>query len=316
MQKFFIRFIINEIKNFKQMKIAILTCKEMPDMLPYDIEIIQLLNKQNVITKVFIWDEMLKDNPHILKQYDLILIRTIWDYYKKFDKFLKLLDFLDDESLKVLNPIDIIRWNMDKKYLIQLEDEGYKIIPTLFNFNGENSFAEAVKKGWKKMILKPMVSAGSYHTFVLNSTDESKFHKLISDHYVNRPYMIQEFIPEISEGEISTITLTSPGEMVENGFSYSVTKVPKKGDYRVQFNYGGVYHVGSVDPEIKEISQSITSRFDNRLLYQRLDGLWRNGEFLIMEIELIEPDLYLSYSKDALDNWVKNIVVYLKNIKK
>jgi len=58
------------------------------------------------------------------------------------------------------------------------------------------------------MILKPMISGGSYHTFVINSNEESKFNKFITEYYINRPFILQEFIPEISEGEISTLTLS------------------------------------------------------------------------------------------------------------
>ena len=197
---------------------------------------------------------------------------------------------------------------MDKRYLQGLQNEGFDIIPTIFNYGDTNSFEEAVSRGWEKMILKPMISAGSYHTFVINANEKSKFNRYITQYYKNRPYMLQEFIPEISEGEISTITLTNPSLPGSKEFSYSVTKVPKKGDYRVQVNYGGEYSIGNVDSEIKAISEKITSRFGGRLLYQRLDGLWRNGKFLIMEIELLEPDLYLNYSKEALMKWVDNLL--------
>lgn len=295
-------------QNFNLMNIAILTCAEMPDMLPYDIEVVKQLKEKGVETSVFIWDELLKFTPDVLKNYDYVLIRSIWDYYRKVEKFNKLLDFLDASGISVLNPIDIVRWNMDKKYLLELHNEGYSIIPTIFNFGEDtDSFKIAVSKGWKKMILKPMISAGSYHTFVIEPDEKERFNKLIDNYYINRPYMLQEFIPEISQGEISTITLTNPVNQKNGEFSYSVTKVPKKGDYRVQINYGGEYSIGEVDPIIKNISKQITKRFGNKLLYQRLDGLWRNGKFLIMEIELIEPDLYLNHSKDALNYWVNTL---------
>ncbi len=290
------------------MNIAILTCAEMPSMLPYDQKVISLLNDKGVNTKVSIWDKLLDTEPDILNEFDLILFRTIWDYYKKVDKFNKLLDYLETSGVKVLNPIDIVRWNMDKKYLLELQNEGFDIIPTIFDFGDGNSFEKALSKGWKKMILKPMISAGSYHTFVINSDEEDKFNNLIEEHYINRPFMLQEFIPEISSGEISTIKLTNPSQKNDKGFSYSITKVPKKGDYRVQFDYGGVYSIGNVDPVIQNISEQITERFNGRLLYQRLDGLWRNGKFLIMEIELIEPDLYFNYSDKALSSWVEKLI--------
>jgi len=287
------------------MKIAILTCSEMPDMLPYDLEVIELLKEKGVETEVLIWDEILEKDS--LNNFDLVLVRTIWDYYKKVDKFMKFLNLLEESRVRVLNPIDIVRWNMDKKYLQELQNEGFDIIPTIFNFGDPGSFDEAVDRGWKKMILKPMISAGSYHTFVLEEGERLLFDELLDKHYKNRPFMLQEFIPEISEGEISTITLTNPDNAEVEDFSYSVTKVPKKGDYRVQFNFGGVYSVGDVNPKIKSISERITSRFGNSLLYQRLDGLWRDGKFLIMEIELIEPDIYLNHSHEALLRWVDNL---------
>ena len=288
-------------------KIAILTCDEMPEMLPYDHIIIKKLNDAGILTEVFYWHDLV-DDIYKLEEFDLVLLRTIWDYYKKVEEFMVFLEQLDNLDVKVLNPIDIVRWNMDKKYLIQLQDEGFDIIPTIFSFNNEDVFDKALDLGWEKMILKPMISAGSYHTYVIEQDEKEKFLKYKKQLFTNRPYMLQEFIPEISDGEISTITLTSPGEMAEDGYSYSVTKVPKKGDYRVQFDFGGVYHLGDVDPVIKKISHKITSRFDNRLLYQRLDGLWRHNKFLIMELELIEPDLYFNYSEEAMDRFVENLL--------
>lgn len=292
-------------------KIAILTCDEMPEMLPYDHIIIKKLNEEGIYTKVFLWDELIDDIKK-LEEYDLVLLRTIWDYYKKVDTFMVFLEKLERLDVRVLNPVDIVRWNMDKKYLLQLQEEGFDIIPSIFSFNNEDIFDQALEHGWKKMILKPMISAGSYHTYVIENNEREKFMDYKSQLFVNRPYMLQEFIPEISEGEISTITLTSPGESAEDGFSYSVTKVPKKGDYRVQFNFGGVYNLGKVDPVINKISHLITSRFNNRLLYQRLDGIWRNNKFLIMELELIEPDLYFNYSDAALDRFVNNLIKICK----
>ncbi len=290
-------------------RIAILTCIEMPEMLPYDHVVIDMLKRNNISTEVFIWDEIL--NVEILLEFDLVLLRTIWDYYKKTNLFIEFLNKLEMLNVNMLNPLDIVRWNMDKRYLLQLQQEGFDIIPTLFSFNNEELFDEAIKRGWERMILKPIISAGSYHTFVLNGNEKNKYLSYKRELFNDRPYMLQEFIPEISEGEISTITLTKPGEDILNGFSYSVTKVPKRGDYRVQFNYGGVYHLVDVDPVIKDISHRITSRFNNKLLYQRLDGLWRNNKFLIMELELIEPDLYFNYSEKALNRFVENVLSIL-----
>jgi len=97
-----------------------------------------------------------------------------------------------------------------------------------------------------------------------------------------------------------------------NGYSYSVTKVPQQGEFRVQFDYGWIYHFGDVDPHIKNVCKRIASRFPDKLLYQRVDGVWRNGKFLIMEVELIEPDLYLNLNDEAKTQWVESLVEKLK----
>ncbi|MBC8321405.1 MAG: hypothetical protein H8E34_11865 [Bacteroidetes bacterium] len=120
--------------------------------------------------------------------------------------------------------------------------------------------------------------------------------------------MLQEFLPEISNGEISTISFSNACLPTSQGYSYSVTKIPKKGEYRVQFDFGDIYHFGDVDPNIKMICDRISNRLGNKLLYQRVDGLWRNGKYLIMEVELIEPDLYLNLNTEAKHQWVESLV--------
>lgn len=288
------------------MKLAILTSADMPRMLPYDMEVIKILVDRGVDTTIFVWDKIIKSDPEKLKNYDAILIRTIWDYFKKYDQFLSLLDFLDKTKLPVFNPVETLRWNMNKKYLSELQDTGFDIIPTVFNLNNENdSFAKALSFGWRKMILKPVISGNSYHTFVIEANEQSKFEMLLNKYFQKRPFMLQEFIQEISNGEISTITFS-------NNYSYSVTKVPKESEYRVQFDFGGIYHFGEVDPAIKTICDRIAVRFADKLLYQRVDGVWRNGKFLIMEVELIEPDLYLNLSNEAKDQWVESLVGVLQ----
>lgn len=294
------------------MKIAVLTCSELPKGLPYDVVIADKLQENNVSTVYIVWESFMYLSSEEIKLFDFVWIRTTWDYCKKIERFNELLDILEKHNVKVLNPVDIVRWNMDKKYLMEFEEDGMDIIPTIFNFEYKPKiFDEITKRGWKRFVLKPMISAGSYHTFVIDGDDRSGFEEFIEKYYVNRPFLLQEFIPEIEEGEISTITLSCPGDCNKRGFTYSTTKIPKEGDYRVQMNFGGSYHITSVNDDIAKISRKLTEKFEGRLLYQRLDGVWRDGKFMIMELELIEPDLYLNLHEKALDKLVENIVSYL-----
>ena len=285
------------------MVLLFLTSSEMPDLLPYDQETIKSLTQQGIDVDILDWEKVIHTDPAKLSRYKAIIIRTIWNYYKKPESFIEMLDFCEENNLPLLNPVDIVRWNMDKRYLQELQNDGIELIPTEFVFNHQaNVFQKAIKRGWQKMVLKPMISGGSYHTFVITDQEEKQFNELIEEFFQNRPYLLQEFIPEIANGEISTLCFA-------NGYSYSIKKVPQAGDYRVQFNYGGQYHVCPVDPKIQAIAQKIQARFNSTTLYQRVDGVWRDGHFLLMEIELIEPDLYLGQHEKAMNEWVKNLMV-------
>jgi glutathione synthase/RimK-type ligase-like ATP-grasp enzyme len=291
------------------MLVGILTTKEMPDLMPYDQEVMVRLRQENVECEVVFWEDVLEQPPASLHKYQLMVFRTVWNYYKNADSFYRLLDILKASGVPTANPLDIIRWNMEKSYLKKLMDEGYDVIPTVFsNGDPQKAYDTAQKQNWDKMVLKPMISGGSYHTYVLEKGEEAKYQQYIQEHFVNRPFMLQEFIPGITEGEISTITFS-------NGYTYSVTKVPKAGDYRVQFNYGGQYRIHETPAEIQHIAEKIFDRQERRTLYQRLDGVWHNGKFLIMEVELLEPDLYLNLSEEALQAFTESVLQKLKETK-
>ncbi|MBE0651708.1 MAG: hypothetical protein IH595_12825 [Bacteroidales bacterium] len=289
------------------MKIGFLSTAEKPDMMPYDLQAKAMLIERNVDVEIIFWENYNEENVHQLAAFDLVVIRTTWNYYRNIPAFKKFLDLLEQSGARVYNPVNLIKWNIDKRYLQELESEGFEIIPTLFVFDDEeDTFEKAVAKGWKQIVLKPMISAGSYDTFVIDADDPERFHTLQHQYFTNRPYMLQEFIPEILTGEVSTLHFA-------DGYGYSVTKVPKAGDYRVQFQYGGVYHLQEVNPVIESISARLSEKLGHATLYRRLDGVWRNGRFLIMELELIEPDLYLSLSTEALNHWVENLISLVKD---
>lgn len=270
--------------------------------MPYDQEVMRRLKTYNISCDVVFWEDIPSLPVKVLQKYDLIVFRTVWNYYMNADAFRRMLDVLEASGVPTANPLEIIRWNMEKSYLSKLMQEGYDVIPTVFSDqNTKSTFREAQTRNWKKMVLKPMISGASYHTFVLDAEDEQRFDDYIGEYYDNRPFMLQEFIPGIEDGEISTLTFS-------NGFTYSVTKVPKAGDYRVQFQYGGQYRIHETPAELQKIAHQLFERHKRSTLYQRLDGVWHQGKFLIMEVELLEPDLYLNLSEKALQAFTESIV--------
>ena len=146
------------------------------------------------------------------------------------------------------------------------------------------------------LIVKPTISAGAYLTEKLNSKEiQNRFKEF-------QGFLLQPFLEEIKHGEISLIYL---GEQ----FSHAVLKKPKKKDFRVQVEYGGLTQYYHPSDDLKTYSQKVIEEFAKGSFYARLDGLYVDGKFKIMELELIEPALFLS-SLELVENYC---TIFLKN---
>ena len=110
--------------------------------------------------------------------------------------------------------------------------------------------------------------------------------------------MCQPFLPEIFDGELSLVYFNKQ-------FSHALLKVPKKGDFRVQEEFGGDIIPYTPDKKVIELGDKIMSSVDDELLYARVDLVPVNGEYALMELELIEPALYFRTNENAARNFVK-----------
>jgi len=259
---------------------------EYTDVLPY------LQNKGLDITSE-VWDD-----PNVdWTKYQVALLKTPWDYHEKFDAFNSWLNKMESLCIHLLNSYEIVRWNMDKHYLEDIITSGLEVIPSVF-----------LKKNWKddlnalfeqlnteNIIIKPCISGGSKHTITIHKTDAVPAYDKVIQLLAKGDFIVQPLMKEVENGERSYI-------FFNNHFSHAILKKPKKGDFRVQQIFGGT--IETLEPtssEIKHASQ-YAERFAKDTLYARVDGLMVNGRFVLMELELIEPFLYLSYGEHAMEN--------------
>ena len=281
------------------MKIAILTCEKLPDLNPEDQNIITELAKHNIDARATIWD----DKTVNWTDFDYLIFRNTWDYFEKETEFKIWLDQIEKLGIKTLNPIAIIQQNIHKFYLRDLQKLGVTILPTVFiDKTNQLNLTEVIPSHWKKAVIKPAFSAGSYLTEVF---DVSEIHA-INEKYISiaakKELLLQEFMPEIQTiGETSFI-------FFDKKFSHAVNKKPVDGDFRVQSLFGGQYTLVQPNTTLIEKAQKIVNTFPNHLLYARVDGIIINSELHLMEIECIEPDLYFNLSENALERFVKAIV--------
>ena len=285
------------------MKIGLLTCQNWAGAYEGEVALASEIDKKFEVD-VLVWND-----PSVnWANYDCLIFRTIWDYFEFPKEFAAWLDVLENLNIKTLNPLPIIKRNQHKFYLRDLEEQGVDIIPTIFiakNTGLDLSFLK--EKNWKQAVIKPAVSAGSYLTKLFSQNDiaetEAEYDLIAKE----RDLLVQPFMPEIQEmGEISLL-------FFQGHFSHSVLKKPVNDDFRVQSQFGGQYQVYSPDESVIKTAENIIKTFGGELLYARVDGILKDGKFLLMELELIEPDLYFNYVPEAkkryltaLENMITN----------
>lgn len=281
------------------MYIALLTCENLPDLLPADQQLIPLLAQHNIKAVPAVWDDQSID----WTQFDYLVFRNTWDYFEKETVFNRWLKHIETLGIKCLNSIDIIKQNKHKFYLRELEKEGIKIIPTLFIDKTQNlNLSEIIPSHWKKAVIKPAFSGGAYQTSVFEIKDIKKINREYLSIASEKELLLQEFIPEIqSLGETSFIFFNKK-------FSHCVNKKPLEGDFRVQVQFGGQYTLTTPSPDLITKALKVVETFQSDLLYARVDGIIINEELYLMEIECIEPDLYFGMSEGSDERFVQAIL--------
>ena len=240
-------------------------------------------------------------------KYRLVILRTTWDYFDFLPEFLAKIEFIASKT-PIANPLPIIRWNADKVYLKELESKGIRIVPTSWGQSLQSTtnirrFFDEFSAD--ELIIKPTISAGACETFRLTKNSDLQ---PVLDAFSNRPFMVQPFIDSVvNEGEYSIFYFGGK-------YSHTILKTPKTDDFRVQEEHGGIITAVPRSEELIKISENILSKINEPLLYARVD-LVKNeqGEFCLMELELIEPALYLRMDPNAPKRFAEAINEFLTN---
>lgn len=225
--------------------------------------------------------------------FDAILIRSIWDYFRHYTQYLQWLDHLERLRVPTINPNRVLRWNSDKRYLLQLPPLGVEIIATQVARKPELPNVLAASAG-REVVVKPTVSATSWHT-VRGIVGSATFSEAVAGLPSNLDYLVQPYMPEIVSGEISVLFFG--GE-----YSHAVRKEPAANDYRVQNDFGGTSTTITPDAGVLSATRhalAAVGELGYHGSYARIDGVVSGGRFLIMEIEMIEPSLFLSGNATA-----------------
>lgn len=233
-------------------------------------------------------------NPGDLSGFDLILPLIAWGYNRDCTAWFALLDRMDTENLPIANPAKILRWNTDKAYLTQLAAEGVATVPTIIR-ESLNDVALANAREIlesPRLVVKPPISGGADGTFLIGPSDP------LPTEVVGKRMLIQPYLPAISEdGEYSLFYFGG-------NYSHAISKHPAKGDFRVQEQFGGVEHAINSPADAKALAVAALAATERLhdcapITYARVDMVRDGaGMFRLMELELIEPSLFLRFAPD------------------
>ncbi len=279
--------------------VAVATAAKIPNGNNDTAELMRALRDRELTVDLVIWDD-----PSIYwGNYDFVFLHAVWDYSDKIADFRNWLASIRPK-VSFVNPIDLIMWNMDKRYLLDLQKKGITI-PRTIAFDSANQVNWADVRSHfheeQQFVVKSAISAGGRGTWLCSNLDLVK-EQIVTQKLEHKPILFQAYESSIeTNGEYSAICF-------DGVLSHMVQKTPKKGEFKVQPQYGG---------SIKMVSGEQWTTFVEQVLhalpvpakYARIDFLVdQTGEPKLIEVELIEPDLFLRYHPESYKQLVNLLV--------
>lgn len=255
-----------------------------------DIETLIPLSEAGYSVRPLVWSSCPADD---LPPDAILVLRSAWDYHLRAAEFKQWLTAVDKTGARVFNSVELVLWNLDKSYLLDLIERGVDVIPTeLVRTSSPEKLTDIMNRNaWTSVVIKPSISASAYKTTrVMGTPDladgESRFQSLKETGDV----IVQPYLSEvITRGEWSLMFFS--GEL-----SHAVLKKPAAGDFRVQAEHGGIARLATPTRKIIQSARRAVTALPEIPLYARIDGVEVSGRFLLMEAECIDPFLYFGLS--------------------
>jgi hypothetical protein len=286
-------------------RIALLTLEDRGDFVIDDEVAIAELTRRG-------WDavELPWSHPDVTwTDYELVVVRTTWDYHLRPDEFLETLAAIEASGARLENSRRLIAWNLDKRYLRELETAGVPIVPSVWGRGGNGAVFSGLFAALQEaeIVIKPTVSANANDTFRLRAplSPEQLLH--LADVFRDRDWFAQPFLRSIvTEGEYSAFYF--------NGrLSHACLKVPMAGDFRVQEEHGGSIRGVQASDDVRRVGEIVMSAIAPAPLQARVDlARLADGSLALMELELIEPSLYFRSDPNAAANFADALAELLQ----
>lgn len=278
--------------------ILLATCSSRPDLTASDAVLASALRSRGAEVRVAPWDQV---SPATIDA-ATVCLRSTWDYHCRPDEFRRWITSLQAAGVSLWNPAETVLANMDKRYLAGLAEAGIAIPPTVWLEPGADVDPAALLReaGWDRGVLKPRISATAHGTLLVSRDSSVEPADLAPVSAAGG--LLQRFVPEVVEGgEVSLV-------FIAGTCSHAVRKRPRAGDFRVQHDFGGTASREAVDPALVRFGRRALEASGLAWLYARVDVVETTDGPLLMELELIEPDLFLDQAPEAAERLAEGLV--------
>lgn len=234
----------------------------------------------------------------------MILFRSNWDYFDRYDEFRKWITLALSKA-KFVNSINLLNWNVDKHYLSNLAEKNIRIVPTRYIPRGSSLSLEEMHNftGWTHTVVKPTIGGAARHTYNITPENLTIISNKLVDIMREEDFMLQPFQDSVPvEGELSLM-------FFGDEYSHAVLKKAKPGDFRVQDDYGGTVHQHVASDVEVEFASQVVQACPEKPAYSRVDIIEDNdGQLAVSELELIEPELWFRHRPEAADLLAKEVI--------
>ncbi len=286
------------------MRVALVTSEALPLLHEDDRLLTPALKKLGISSEPAVWSAKELD----WQSFDALVIRSPWDYFRRVAEFRSWLSARRAGGPPLCNAGEILTWNFEKHYLTELANAGIPTIPTIVIPAGDapDIAALAQERGWDEIVVKPTISGGAYETHRFRRAGADQYRASIAHTLLDRGLLIQPFLPEIlSDGELSLL-------FFDGAFSHAVRKRPQRGDYRVQPQFGGTAERVEAKAEWIDTARACLAAAPSLPTYARVDGVIVDGRFVLMELEVFEPLMFLAQHPLAAERFARAIERFLR----
>ena len=266
-----------------------------------DQRLVSSLQALGCTAQAVIWSDPKVD----WQRFDTVVVRSCWDYHARVHEFVAWAHRLQEIGVRLMNPAHVIAWNSSKEYLLYMAQSGVVVPATALVDIGSSieEIALAIESaGSAVVVIKPAISHSAINTWLMNApgstADLERIHAMATQGRV----LVQAFIDDVrTAGETSIV-------FIDGAYSHAVIKHPAAGDFRVQFEHGGRLEVIQPSGAVIAAARRILLCAPGPAVYARVDGVVVNGVFTLMELELIEPELYLDLVDGSSDRFAASVI--------